>query len=76
MQGKYLYLYNENTKKYQRLEMNDPEKLSLDEGGAYLIANEKMGSLKVSLVYIIGGAVILLALAGVYIGVKKKHWFW
>lgn len=73
---KYLYLYNQEKEKYQKLESSDITTLSIDTAGKYLLIEKSLSGLKVNIIVIVIGCVAILGGAGVYIGVKKKYWFW
>ena len=73
---KYLYLYNEHTNKYQRVEVQELKRLTLDTGGTYLITSDKLSDLDWNIALIGIGVVAVVVGIGVYIGVKKKYWFW
>lgn len=73
---KYLYLYNQEKEKYQKLESSDITTLSIDTAGKYLLIEKSLSGLKVNIILIVIGCVAILGGAGVYIGVKKKYWFW
>lgn len=72
----YLYLYNEGKEKYELLQEGDFTNITLDTPGTYLITDKKLGNGGFSIFIIAGSAGIVLILAGVYIVIKKKYWFW
>lgn len=72
----YLYLYNEGKEKYELLQEGNFTNITLDTPGTYLIADKKLGNGGFSIFIIAGSAGIVLILAGVYIVLKKKYWFW
>ena len=74
--GKYTYLYNTSKKKYEMIKAKDVHVINIDTTGKYLIAKNKLGGGKVKLAVIVGSGIILLIMVGVYIGVKKRYWFW
>lgn len=74
--GKYIYLYNTSKKKYELLKEKDVHILKLDTTGKYLIAEHKLVGGKVKLAVIIGSCIFLVIMVCVYIGVKKRYWFW
>lgn len=74
--GKYIYLYNDATKKYQKLDIKDISKLNLNEAGKYLITEKKLSNLKVSLIVVAIVGFIVIISFGVYIAINKKYWFW
>ena len=73
---KYLYLYNEQKNKYQKVATEDISELTIDTAGKYLITSEKLREWNVNVVLMVVGAAVVLAGVGVYIGVKKQYWFW
>ncbi len=77
MEGyRYLYLYNTSAEKYENLKVEKISDIQLNSAGTYLITDKKLNGIKVSLVAVILCVIVLLGLAGAYIAVKKKHWFW
>ena len=73
---KYLYLYNEQKDKYQRISVEDIKELSIDTAGTYLLTSEPLTGLQWNVVLVVIAVVAILAGIGVYIGVKKQYWFW
>ena len=73
---KYLYLYNDNEQKYERIEIEDLSLLCIDAGGTYLLTNSKLSGLEINTALIIVGGLMLVIGAAIYIGVKKQYWFW
>ena len=73
---KYLYLYNREKEKYQKLETEDITNLSIDTAGKYLLTSKKQSGFTFNVMFIGIGSVAILISAGVYIGVKKRYWFW
>ena len=74
--GEYLYLYNSSKGKYELLDQKEMHLLKLDSAGKYLITEKKLGNGMVKFAVVLVTAVVLLGLVFVYIGVKKKYWFW
>ena len=75
--GKYLYLYNTSKEKYELIQTDSLESITLSTPGDYLISNEKLSYSTVNIIYfIVFGIMALLIGGGVYIGVKKQYWFW
>ena len=75
--GKYVYLYNEKKEKYELLNTKIEEgELSIDITGVYKITEKKISSFKLNIIVVILVIICFLILIGVYIFVKKKHWFW
>ena len=73
---KYLYLYNREKEKYQKLETGDITNLSIDTAGKYLLTSKKQSGFTFNVMFIGIGSIAILISAGVYIGVKKRYWFW
>lgn len=75
--GKYLYLYNTSKEKYELIETDSLNDLKLTTAGEYLISSEKLSYSTVNIIYfVLFGVVAILVGVGVYIGVKKRYWFW
>lgn len=75
-ENQYLYLYSKTKSKYQILGSEKQSEYVVDIGGKYLIAEKKLTSIKVKIAIVVFVFIVLLGLVGVYIGVKKKYWFW
>lgn len=73
---KYLYLYNEQKDRYQRIAMEDIKELSIDTAGTYLLTSETLSEWRMNVILIVAAIVAILIGVGVYIGVKKQYWFW
>lgn len=73
---KYLYLYNEQKDRYQRIAMEDIKELSIDTAGTYLLTSELLSEWRMNVILIATAIVAILIGVGVYIGVKKQYWFW
>ena len=76
LERKYVYLYNPVKQQYEFLKATDGTGLELDTAGSYLLTEQKLSNSKIKRVVILTAGVILVALAGVYIGIKKRYWFW
>ena len=75
--GKYLYLYNTSKEKYELIQTDSLRDLKLTTPGEYLISSEMLSYSTVNIIYfIVFGVVAILIGVGVYIGVKKRYWFW
>lgn len=75
--GKYLYLYNTSKEKYQLIETDNLKELKITTPGEYLISSEKLSYSTVNIIYfIVFGVTAILIGVGMYIGVKKRYWFW
>lgn len=73
---KYLYLYNEQKDKYQRIAAGDMSELTIDTAGTYLLTAKPLTGWKVNVILVVAAVVAILIGVGVYIGVKKQYWFW
>lgn len=75
--GKYLYLYNNSKEIYEMIQEGNLKELKLTTGGVYLITDKKMRRDMLLVKYfLIAGTVLILFGGGIYVGVKKKYWFW
>ncbi len=75
--GNYLYLYNTVKGAYEEIDFDDISTLSLTSPGTYLISNEKIKYVsKWMKIMIISGSAACCICAAMYIGVKKRYWFW
>lgn len=73
---KNLYLYNEEKEKYQQIQSKDVSLLCVDTAGKYLVTNKKLSEIHINMLLILVGCVAVIIGGSVYIGVKKKYWFW
>ena len=73
---KYLYLYNEEKEKYQQIQSKDVSLLCVDTAGKYLVTNKKLSGIHINMLLILVGCVAVIIGGSVYIGGKKKYWFW
>ena len=77
VEGKYLYLYNEVKKQYERIESDNLLEIKISSPGKYVISNSKIYSENRNIIiFIIVGGVMLLVGVVSYIVLKKKYWFW
>ncbi len=76
--GKYLYIYNATKEKYQMIksDKNTSERITIDTTGKYLLTDEKISTAKIGIIIVVVLSIGILIASGVYIGVKKKYWFW
>lgn len=76
--GKYLYLYHEEKGKYEYVDMLNLElnEITLDEGGTYLLSQEKLRNEAIPAKVFLGMGGVLLLLVMIYVAVRKKYWFW
>lgn len=73
---KYLYLYNNDKNKYERIDVKDINRFTIDTEGKYLITNDKLSDNDINMWYIIGGVSVLIVVIVGYVLVKRKYWFW
>lgn len=73
---KYLYLYNTEREKYEKIATENSKTLSIDTAGTYLLTSAKVTGLHINIIFIIIGILAVVIGIGVYIGVKKQYWFW
>ena len=73
---RYLYLFNEVTAKYERLNMDDGQEATIGTSGSYLLTTKKLRSVSWPIYSSIAVGSLLIVGAGVYILTKKKYWFW
>lgn len=75
--GKYVYLYNNAKEKYEWIDINGNQKLTLSSAGKYIITDNKMSVGMGWIIYaFVACAVIMVSGCVVYIFVKKRYWFW
>lgn len=73
---KYVYLYNQATQKYEKIKQEVPTELKLSTAGTYMLSTTRLSGESIKIYVVIGISVIVLALGGIYIIIKKKYWFW
>ena len=73
---KYLYLYNNDSNKYQQIKVDNIKQLTIDTPGKYLITDEHLEDRKSSLLFIVFGGVVIVAGVIAYVALKKRYWFW
>lgn len=73
---KCLYLYNNDKNKYERIDVKDINRFTIDTEGKYLITNDKLSDNDINMWYIIGGVSVLIVVIVGYVLVKRKYWFW
>ncbi len=75
--GKYLYLYNESKGKYELLNDNGKQSLTISTSGKYMIIDRRVSVGTGWIIYVLAaGAVIMLIGGIIYVIVKKRCWFW
>ncbi|MBQ7433232.1 MAG: Ig-like domain-containing protein, partial [Lachnospiraceae bacterium] len=72
----YLYLYNDRKEKYELVGTTDGVELTVDTGGTYLYSAKKLSGFSIPPILIVAGLLAILAGTGIYIGTKKRYWFW
>lgn len=74
---RYIYLCREDGESYRKLNtLTDRNMFSISSAGEYLITEKKAVSLRISIVWILGAAGVILAMSVIYIFTKRKYWFW
>lgn len=73
---KHVYLYNTARKKYEKLSVSEIKILKVDTEGTYLFTEKRLDSFKINLIFLGCGVLAILIGVGIYIGIKKKYWFW
>lgn len=75
--GKYVYLYNNVSERYEQLNVEDTQCLSITSAGKYLITNHRLQQDYGWIAYMLIVSAIIIAGGGIaYIVVKKRYWFW
>lgn len=74
---KYLYFQNERTDKYEMIALyNKEHSFDIDDGGTYILTNEKLNSFKIDRKIVITATVMFVCFLFLFVIVRKKHWFW
>jgi len=72
----YLYLRNESSQNYERLNAIENRTVRVDTPGTYLLTKEKKKSRIPVTKLIVSGCIGLAVFIAVYIVIRKKYWFW
>ena len=73
---RYFYLVDSSEGSYQKLKSAGKNEFKVTTAGEYLLTNKNMNRIHINVIWILGGAAVILALSVVYIFTKKKYWFW
>lgn len=72
----YLYLYNVEKERYELLNTRTDGGLSIDQGGKYILSEEKRLTVHVDR-WFVGIAFITIGILSIiYVVICKRHWFW
>ncbi len=71
-----LYLYNETNEKWQFLNNYTDGVITADAAGHYLLTTETLNFITMNFFALVAAGIVLAAIIGVYIIVKKRYWFW
>ena len=72
----YLYLYNDKKEAYELVGTTDGAELTIDTAGTYRYSAKKLSGFSIPPLLIVIGLLAILAGSGIYIGTKKRYWFW
>ncbi|MDR0919803.1 MAG: Ig-like domain-containing protein [Oscillospiraceae bacterium] len=75
-QYKYIYLYNENTDKYEKLNGVDNDTFIIDYAGKYKISTEKLKTFSINWYIVIIVVIIMMIIFAIYVFLNRKYWFW
>ena len=76
VQGRYLYLYNESKEKYEIIETENMSELTLTTAGKYLITEKSITAPEWNVYVAAGAGAAIVILLVLYVGMKKRYWFW
>ena len=76
IKGKKLFLYNEAKNVYEKIQFDTLENISITKAGKYMFSDGKKRTKNNYVAMGFGGTSFILVLLGIYVGVKKKYWFW
>ena len=71
-----LYLYHKSKGIYEKLEYESNQVIRLDIEGQYILTNQNLQKSNFHIMYLVVIGIVGITLIGIYIYVKKKHWFW
>ena len=72
----YLYLYHDKKEAYELVGTTDGAELTIDTAGTYRYSAKKLSGFSIPPLLIVIGLLAILAGTGIYIGTKKRYWFW
>lgn len=72
----YLYLYNRQKSRYQQLNYNGESEIIIDEGGTYLLTNDKLNKINVNKKILAVSGIVVFVLIIIYVVERRKYWFW
>lgn len=72
----YLYLFNDSSGEYERLNTLSANSVEVNISGTYLLSAQKIHQQRLPLYVALAFAALIVAVAGVYIVTKKRYWFW
>ncbi len=73
---RYLYLYNEATKIYQRVNGMDGKILTINTSGRYLLTIERLKQDYLPLYFFLAAGTAASGCVIAYIATKRRYWFW
>ena len=73
---KHLYLFNEASEKYEKLNDLSQQEVKINIAGKYLITKQKIHSFNIPLLFILVGGTLTTAGVATYVVTKKKYLFW
>ncbi len=75
--GKYVYIYNQERKKYELLDIDGTKEMVLSSSGSYMITDKKIAIGTGWVAYALIAVAVIITGGGIaYIVVKKRYWFW
>lgn len=74
---KYFYMCSNDGKSLRKLNaLSGDNTFSINSAGDYLLTTERAESFRISIVWVLGAAGVILFMSVVYIFTKRKYWFW
>lgn len=72
----YLYLFNDSSGEYERLNTLSANSVEVNISGTYLLSAQKIHQQRLPLYVALAFGALIVTVAGVYIVTKKRYWFW
>ena len=76
IEGQKLFLYNKSKKKYEQIDFEDINAISITKAGKYRFSDMPKFNISSYKMIIVIGTVSLAFFLGCFVLVKKTYWFW
>ena len=73
---KYLYLLDESTQEYYKLNALSNKEFRINSIGKYLVSIKEINHFRINVIWILSTVGVILFLSIIFIFTKKRYWFW